>query len=120
MRLFSLLPPALLVAAAYASEDTSSSPAADEPTPVGALWTAQWDATTLSPYTQHCHSKNTYNAKIYKLNELYPDLKDAAPQLKVFYNKQLYAGSWGGIDVHGTGRELIQMNMADMPYKCAG
>ncbi|CAN9267860.1 unnamed protein product [Alternaria alternata] len=39
------------------------------------------------------------------------------PQLKVFYNKQLYAGSWAGIDVHGTGRELIKMNMADMPYK---
>jgi len=120
MRLFSLLPPALLAATAYANSDDSppsSTPAADEPTPVGALWTAQWDSTTLKPYTQHCHSKNTYNAKIYKLNELYPDLKDAAPQLKVFYNKQLYAGSWGGIDVHGTGRELIQMNMADMPYK---
>jgi hypothetical protein len=122
MRIFSLLPPALLAATAYANEDASppsSSPsaAADEPTPVGALWTAQWDNTALKPYTQHCHNKNTYNAKIYKLNELYPDLKEQAPQLKVFYNKQLYAGSWGGIDVHGTGRELIKMDMADVPYK---
>ncbi|KAG9189471.1 hypothetical protein G6011_06339 [Alternaria panax] len=126
MRLLSLLSPALLAATAYAAEDASSSsstppaaasPAADEPTPVGALWTAQWDSTTLQPYTQHCRNKNTYTAKIYKLNELYPDLEEQAPQLKVFYNKQLYAGSWGGIDVHGTGRELIKMNMADMPYK---
>jgi hypothetical protein len=126
MRLLSLLSPALLAATAYAAEDSSSSssaseasasPAVDEPTPVGALWTAQWDITTLKPYTQHCRNKNTYTAKIYKLNELYPDLKDQAPQLKVFYNKQLYAGSWGGIDVHGVGRELIKMNMADLPYK---
>ncbi|CAN9432512.1 unnamed protein product [Alternaria alternata] len=126
MRFLSLLSPALLVATVYAAEDASSSsstppaaasPAADEPNPVGALWTAQWDSNTLKPYTQHCRNKNTYNAKIYKLNELYPDLKEQAPQLKVFYNKQLYAGSWAGIDVHGTGRELIKMNMADMPYK---
>jgi hypothetical protein len=128
MRFLSLLSPALLAATVYAAEDASSSsssstppaaasPAADEPTPVGALWTAQWDSNTLKPYTQHCRNKNTYNAKIYKLNELYPDLKEQAPQLKVFYNKQLYAGSWAGIDVHGTGRELIKMNMADMPYK---
>jgi hypothetical protein len=125
MRLLSLLSPALLVATAYAAEDSSlssassaaASPAVDEPAPIGAVWTAKWDSTTLKPYTQHCRNKNTYTAKIYKLDELYPDLKEQAPQLKVFYNKQLYAGSWGGIDVHGVGRELIKMNMADMPYK---
>lgn len=106
MKLLTLLSPALLAATAYAAEDDSSQPAAaappvEEPTPVGQLWTAKWDSTTLQPYTQHCKNSNTYSANIYKLDQLYPDLEEAAPQLKVFYNKQLYAGSWGGIDVHG-------------------
>jgi hypothetical protein len=48
---------------------------------------------------------------------VYPDLKDFAPQLKVFYNKQLYAGSWDGIDVHGGARELMRMDLSAMPYK---
>ena len=48
---------------------------------------------------------------------MYPDLEDQAPQLKVFYSGQLYAGSWDGIDVHGGGRELLRMNMADVPFK---
>lgn len=129
MRLLHLLPSALLAATAYADDSSSSSssssaaadadasPPIEEPTPVGQLWTAAWDASTLRPFTQHCKNVNTYHAKIYKLNELYPDLKDAAPQLKVFYNKQYYAGSWGGIDVHGTGRELMKMDMAELPYK---
>ncbi|KAF1829541.1 hypothetical protein BDW02DRAFT_535995 [Decorospora gaudefroyi] len=125
MRVLSLLSPALLAVTAYAAENASSSSSAatgasaevDEPPPVGALWTAQWDTTTLQPYTQHCRNKNTYHAKIYKLSEMYPDLEEQAPQLKVFYHKQLYAGSWNGIDVHGTGRELIKMDMADVPYK---
>ncbi|KAJ4363447.1 hypothetical protein N0V83_009740 [Neocucurbitaria cava] len=127
MRFLNVLPTAFLAATAYAAEDTSTpsssssssaaTPAVEEPTPIGALWTANWTTSTLSPYTQHCHNTNTYHAKIYKLNELYPDLKDQAPQLKVFYNKQYYAGSWGGIDVHGTGRELIKMEMAELPYK---
>ncbi|EMD93143.1 hypothetical protein COCC4DRAFT_65630 [Bipolaris maydis ATCC 48331] len=99
------------------SSSSSSTPPADEPTPVGALWTATWNDTTLAPYTQHCRSSSSYTAKIYKLNQLYPDLAEQAPQLKVFYNKQLYAGSWDGIDVHGVGRELIAMHMTDVPYK---
>ncbi|EUC41468.1 hypothetical protein COCMIDRAFT_106088 [Bipolaris oryzae ATCC 44560] len=110
-----LLSPLLLSTSASASSD--STPPADEPTPVGALWTAKWNDTTLAPYTQHCRSQSSYTAKIYKLNELYPDLAEQAPQLKVFYNKQLYAGSWDGIDVHGVGRELIAMHMTDVPYK---
>lgn len=40
-----------------------------------------------------------------------------APQLKVFYNKQLYPGSWSGIDKHGNDRELIKMDLADLPWK---
>jgi hypothetical protein len=115
-----LLSPLLLCASTSASaspdsETPSSTP--DEPTPVGALWTAKWNATTLAPFTQHCHSKASYEAKIYKLDQLYPDLAEQAPQLKVFYNKQLYAGSWDGVDVHGVGRELMVMHMADLPYK---
>ncbi|KAF1942787.1 hypothetical protein EJ02DRAFT_502514 [Clathrospora elynae] len=127
MRLSSLLSPIFLVVTAYAAEDPSASstsastPSAsatvEDPTPVGALWTAHWSAPDLTPFTQHCSNQNTYTAKIYKLDELYPDLKDQAPQLKVFYNKQLYAGSWAGIDVHGVGRELIHMDMAEVPYK---
>ena len=122
MRLLALFP-ALLAARASAQEDpskpseASASPAVPDPTPVGALWTATWDTTTLAPYTQHCRTTTTHTASIYKLNELYPDLKDFAPQLKVFYNKQLYAGSWGGIDVHGVNRELIKMDMSDVPFK---
>lgn len=114
MRLPLPLTPLLLAAltSATSSSSSSSSPSSSssekaastpfvEPTPVGQLWTATWDAKSLLPYTQHCRNKNIYEAKIYKLDELYPDLKDNAPQLKIFYNKQLYAGSWGGIDVHG-------------------
>lgn len=48
---------------------------------------------------------------------MYPDLEVFAPDLKVFYNKQLYAGSWSGIDHHGTKRELLRMDMASIPYK---
>tara|TARA_R110002003_G_scaffold149_7_gene13544 strand:- start:6388 stop:6930 length:543 start_codon:yes stop_codon:yes gene_type:complete len=48
---------------------------------------------------------------------VYPELEDFAPQLKIFYNKQLYAGSWSGVDEHGVKRDLIRMQMADMPYK---
>ena len=114
--LLPLLYPHLLSATATPTPDTTTPPA-DQPTPVGALWTAKWNDTTLAPYTQHCRSSSSYTAKIYKLNELYPDLAEQAPQLKVFYNKQLYAGSWDGIDVHGVGRELIAMHMTDVPYK---
>ncbi|EDU42620.1 hypothetical protein L13192_06625 [Pyrenophora tritici-repentis] len=114
MRLTTLLPQAALLLATTTHASTTP---ADEPTPVGALWAAKWDATTLSPYTQHCLTKTTHNAKIYKLSELYPDLEEQAPQLKVFYSGQLYAGSWDGIDVHGGGRELIRMKMADVPFK---
>ncbi|RMZ68027.1 Phenylacetaldoxime dehydratase [Pyrenophora seminiperda CCB06] len=113
MRLSSLLPPALLLASTHAS----TSPPADEPAPVGAVWAAKWDTATLSPYTQHCRTTTTHTAKIYKLSEMYPDLEDQAPQLKVFYSGQLYAGSWDGVDVHGGGRELIRMKMADVPFK---
>ncbi|KAF2845559.1 hypothetical protein T440DRAFT_264093 [Plenodomus tracheiphilus IPT5] len=119
MRLLTLLPIALLAASTHALDDPSPpspSPSRD-PIPVGQLWTAQWTPTSLSPFSTHCHSTTTYTTSIYKLSELYPDLKDAAPQLKVFYNKQLYAGSWGGIDVHGVGRELIRMPMTELPYK---
>lgn len=117
--LLPLLSPLLLSVSASASAESqeSSSSTPEEPTPVGALWTAKWNATTLAPYTQHCRSKSSYDAKIYKLNELYPDLAEQAPQLKVFYNRQLYAGSWDGVDVHGTGRELMVMSVADLPYK---
>jgi hypothetical protein len=122
MRFLTLLPTALLAATTYATSDASSasasaSPAVDEPTPVGALWTSTWSTSDLEPYTQRCRTTSTYTAKIYKLNELYPDLEAFAPQLKVFYNKQLYAGSWGGIDVHGVGRELVKMDLADLPFK---
>jgi hypothetical protein len=127
MRLLTLLPTALLAATSYASEDSSSSSSSkaapagetpfEEPTPVGALWTAKWDTVSLQPYTQHCLNRNTYTAQIYKLSELYPDLKDFAPQLKVFYNKQLYAGSWNGVDEHGSKRELMRMDLAEVPYK---
>jgi hypothetical protein len=123
MKLLPLFSPALLVAYAHAASDSSSSPSAqassavEEPTPVGALWTSTWSTADLTPYTQQCRTTSAYTAKIYKLNELYPDLEAFAPQLKVFYNKQLYAGSWGGIDVHGVGRELIKMEMADLPFK---
>ncbi|KAL6705450.1 hypothetical protein ACN47E_006715 [Coniothyrium glycines] len=126
MKLLTLLPPALLCTLTTAtSENTSSSqppssppPAPEaEPTPAGALWTATWTTSTLAPYTQHCRARSTYTARIYALHELYPDLEAQAPQLKVFYNKQHYAGSWGGIDVHGTGRELVRMDMSALPYK---
>lgn len=143
MKLLTLLTPALLAATVYAVEgetatgssastatssassaeppkssgDPKASAPVDEPTPVGELWTAKWDADTLKPYSQHCNARNTYNAEIYQLAELYPTLKEYAPQLKVFYNKQHYPGSWKGEDKHGGQRDLMKMDMAELPYK---
>ncbi|KAJ4369312.1 hypothetical protein N0V86_009143 [Didymella sp. IMI 355093] len=121
MKLLAILP--LLAATAFATEPSSSdqaeasAPTAEDPTPVGALWTSTWNDSTLSPYTQSCTTKSTYKAAIYTLKELYPDLETFAPQLKVFYNKQLYPGSWSGIDKHGNDRELLKMDMAELPWK---
>ncbi|KAG9376999.1 hypothetical protein A1F94_012599 [Pyrenophora tritici-repentis] len=92
MRLTTLLPQAALLLATTTHASTTP---ADEPTPVGALWAAKWDATTLSPYTQHCLTKTTHNAKIYKLSELYPDLEEQAPQLKVFLQRSAVRGFLG-------------------------
>lgn len=47
---------------------------------------------------------------------MYPALKEWAPQLKVFYNKQHYPGSWEGKDIHGTGRDLLKIGHEDLPY----
>lgn len=120
MKLLTLLP--LLATTAFATTDSTTSsaasaPPAQDPTPVGALWTSRWDATTLAPFQQSCHTKNTYHAAIYKLASLYPDLEEFAPQLKVFYSNQLYPGSWEGIDLHGGERELLMMDLADLPWK---
>lgn len=127
MKLLALLP--LLATAVLASSDSSaaapassgpaaaSAPPTEDPIPTGALWTATWNDTTLAPYTKSCATRSTYRGAIYKLSQLYPDLEDFAPQLKVFYNKQLYPGSWSGIDKHGNDRELIKMDMSALPWK---
>jgi hypothetical protein len=47
---------------------------------------------------------------------MYPTLKEWAAELKVFYHKQLYPGSWEGIDVHGDKRELLKMPLEDLPF----
>ena len=112
MKLTTILP--LLATTAFASTEDKT-PAAD-PTPAGALWTATWNATTLSPYTQSCRTTTTHRATLYKLSQLYPDLESYAPQLKVFYNKQHYPGSWDGKDIHGTGRDLLKIGHEDLPY----
>lgn len=118
MRIHNILSTALLAATTYAADDSSASPSpSGDPTPAGALWTAKWDTADLQSYTQKCLNRNTYTAKIYKLSELYPDLKDFAPDLKIFYNKQLYAGSWSGVDLHGTKRDLMRMSLSSLPYK---
>ena len=113
MKLTTILP--LLATAVFASTEEKTSPA--DPTPAGALWTATWNATTLSPYTQSCRTTTTHRATLYQLSQLYPDLESYAPQLKVFYNKQLYPGSWSGIDKHGNDRELLMMELASLPPK---
>lgn len=122
MKLLSVLP--FIATIALASTDPSAPDVGagaaippSDPTPVGALWTSTWNATSLTPYTQSCLSRSTYTAAIYKLSQLYPDLEDFAPQLKVFYNKQLYPGSWAGVDKHGNDRELLKMDMTDLPWK---
>lgn len=138
MRLLTLLSPALLVGCAFAveaeakadsaspsvaesassssSSAASASPSADEPTPVGQLWTGQWKDSDLKSYTQQCHSKTTHKAQIYKLGEMYPALKTWAPELKVFYHRQHYPGSWEGVDVHGNDRELLKMDYDQLPF----
>jgi hypothetical protein len=120
---------ALLAASVHASADAdadaasssasapppaASSPVAD-PTPVGALWTSTWDNTTLAPFTQSCASRSTHRAQLFTLASLYPDLETYAPQLKIFYNRQVYPGSWEGVDVHGVERELLKMDVVDLP-----
>jgi hypothetical protein len=47
---------------------------------------------------------------------MYPSLKQFAPELKVFYNKQHYPGSWEGVDKHGNDRELLKMDYEELPY----
>ncbi|KAF2270193.1 hypothetical protein CC78DRAFT_574322 [Lojkania enalia] len=142
MRLLTLLSPALLAANAFASESesatssssvssassssssaassssssSSSSSAIPEPTPVGEIWSPKWKDSDLSSYTKKCQNKAIFNAEIYRLGELYPTLKDFAPELKVFYNKQLYPGSWGGVDKHGNERELLKMGLEELPF----
>ena len=70
----------------------------------------------MKSYTKKCESSATLKAELYTLKEMYPALKTWAPQLKVFYNKQLYPGSWEGIDVHGDQRELLKMPLEDLPF----
>jgi hypothetical protein len=117
MRLQNILSAAFLAATAYAQEDPASPASSSDPIPAGALWTAKWDTADLQSYNQRCQNRNTYTAKIYKLSEMYPDLKDLPPDLKIFYNKQLYAGSWSGVDLHGTQRDLMRMSLSSVPYK---
>lgn len=121
MRL-TLLPLLLTTALASSSESSSSSSSSSspessaDPTPAGALHLAKWTDTTLTPYTRHCATSKTLTAQIYTLGEMYPALKDWAAQLKVFYNKQHYPGSWEGKDVHGEGRELLKMEVEGLPF----
>ncbi|KAF2791198.1 hypothetical protein K505DRAFT_207308, partial [Melanomma pulvis-pyrius CBS 109.77] len=87
-----------------------------DPIPVGALWTAKWTDDSLSSYVRKCESSVTFTAGIYNLGEIYPTLKTWAPELKVFYHKQLYPGSWDGEDKHGNDRELMKMAFEDLPF----
>ncbi|KAF1961984.1 hypothetical protein CC80DRAFT_488357 [Byssothecium circinans] len=124
MRFLPLIP--LLAATAFAADAESSSSSAaassssevpEEPTPVGQLWTAQWkDSDVTSSYNKKCASSSTYKAQIYTLGEMYPALKTWAPELKVFYHKQLYPGSWNGEDIHGEGRALLKMDYEELPF----
>ncbi|KAF2678215.1 hypothetical protein K458DRAFT_317677 [Lentithecium fluviatile CBS 122367] len=105
-----------------ASSSSSSSLSAatasstEEPTPVGQLWTAQWSDADLKSLTKKCTGSTTHKAEIYTLKEMYPRLKQWAAELKVFYHKQLYPGSWEGVDVHGDGRELLKMPLEELPF----
>ncbi|KAJ4343713.1 hypothetical protein N0V95_006543 [Ascochyta clinopodiicola] len=119
MKYLTLIPMlATAIAASDASSSSSSAAATPEdPTPIGALWTSTWTASTLSPFSQSCLTRTTHRGALYKLSQLYPDLEVFAPQLKVFYNAQAYPGSWSGIDAHGNERELIKMDMQDLPWK---
>jgi hypothetical protein len=85
-----------------ASASPSVDPTANDPTPMGALWTAAWTDSDLSSYTKKCASTSTFSTAIYTLGQIYPDLKTWAPELKVFYHKQLYPGSWSGVDKYVT------------------
>lgn len=131
MKLLALLSPALLAATAYAtdaesssaaenasSESSSTSTKAPEPTPVGQLWAPQWTApaSAMDGFSGHCLSTQVLTAELFALKNLYPTLKDFAPQLKVFYNKQHYPGSWDGEDKHGEARELLKMDYEALPY----
>lgn len=99
-----------------ASESSSSSTPLPEPTPIGEIWQPKWTEKTLAPFQTRCHSTTTITAELFKLKDLYPTLKDFAPQLKVFYNKQFYPGSWKGEDKHGNERHLLKMETDKLPY----
>lgn len=98
------------------SSKPASTPKVPDPIPVGALWTAKWTDDLLSSYVRKCASSVTLTAGIYNLGEIYPTLKTWAPELKVFYHKQLYPGSWDGEDKHGNDRELMKMAFEDLPF----
>ncbi|KAF2107129.1 hypothetical protein BDV96DRAFT_470044, partial [Lophiotrema nucula] len=88
----------------------------EEPTPVGEIWSPKWKAADLASYTKKCASKATFEAELYKLGEMYPSLESFAPELKVFYHKQHYPGSWNGEDRHGNDRELLKMDYEHLPF----
>lgn len=49
-----------------------------------------------------------------------PDLKDWALELKVFYHRQGYPGSWEEVGAHCNERTLIKMEKADLPAAVGG
>lgn len=129
MRFLALVSTAL-AATAFAAENESSasesespssvaeSPkaATPEPTPIGEIWKPKWKDSDLASYKKRCESSVTFSAQIYKLGEMYPTLKEFAPELKVFYHKQHYPGSWEGKDLHGNDRELLKMDYESLPF----
>ncbi|KAF2498090.1 hypothetical protein BU16DRAFT_333872 [Lophium mytilinum] len=123
MKLSNFLSTAALLATTLASEDPDPSPAselASESSPSAAdadpsPWASLWTPSSLSAYTTPCRASTTFKTEIYTLAEMYPTLKTWAPELKVFYNKVEYPGSWDGVDLHGEKRELLKMQLADVP-----
>ncbi|KAF1995468.1 hypothetical protein P154DRAFT_500119 [Amniculicola lignicola CBS 123094] len=118
MKLLTLLSPALFAACALAADpDASPSESAvPEYTPLGQTWSPKWKAADLSSYTKRCESAASFKASIYTLGQMYPELKTFAPELKVFYHRQHYPGSWDGVDKHGNDRELIKMDFDTVPF----
>jgi hypothetical protein len=83
-------------------------------------WRDPWGGDDVPPgFEVKCEAKGTFPASQYvvgDLNETYPrGLQPWAEAIPYFFGGRPYPGSWNGVDHKGAAREIIVMELADVP-----